>query len=60
MCGRQESLRMKRDAACQLQAACGADIELLRKYDPARFDISPVDEPNHCFGALLGRLDAID
>ena len=51
---------MKRDAACQLQAACGADIELLRKYDPARFDISPVDEPNHCFGALLGRLDAID
>lgn len=51
---------MKRQAACQLQAACGADMELLRKYDPIRFDIRPVDEPLACFASLIGKLDAID
>lgn len=56
MCPRREALQARKDAASELARVCSGDLDVFRKYDPERFDMSPVEEHDPEMDALLKRL----
>lgn len=57
MCPRREALQARKDAACELAMACSTDLDLLRKYDPERFGMSPIEPHDPDMDDMLRRLD---
>jgi hypothetical protein len=55
MCERMEAAQALKQAACELSNACR--IEILRKYDPVRFNMNPVEDLDRRLDELLKRLD---